>query len=213
MAEKDVERLRKSNRLTAYLGLLIAVEFSILWTAAVIVNGDWQLGRDTLSELGGNVPSRWVFNIAVLIAGFAGIRFSFGLAKLLSGQRLGRTGSYVFAVASLGLISVGVFPIDTGTPHTVASIFFFTVAAIAAIILLYPLSKQFGVGSAPFITTAAVVVVSFLALATTPVPFAEAVTVAGLLVWVAVLSLQILSDLRKANTGTAISERRGSEEN
>ncbi|MEM4262523.1 MAG: DUF998 domain-containing protein, partial [Thermoplasmata archaeon] len=192
--------------LTAYLGLLIAVEFSILWTAAVIVNGDWQLGRDTLSELGGNVPSRWVFNIAVLIAGFAGIRFSFGLARLLADRKLGRTGSYVFAVASLGLISVGVFPIDTGTPHTVASIFFFTVAALAAIILLYPLSKQFGIKSAPFITTAAVIVVSFLALATTPIPFAEAVTVAGLLVWAAVLSVQILYDLRKTNTAASISE-------
>lgn len=213
MAEKDIERLRLSNRLTAYLGLLIAIEFSGLWTAAVIVNGDWQLGRDTLSELGGNVPSRWVFNIAVLIAGFAGIRFSFGLAKLLAGQRLGRVGSYVFAVASLGLISVGVFPIDTGEPHTVASIFFFSVAAIAAMILLYPISREFGTKSAPFLTTAAVIAVSFISLATTPIPFAEAVTVAGLLVWVFVLSLQILSGLRKANTGTAISERRGSEEN
>jgi len=205
MAEMDIEKLRRSNRLTAYLGILIAIEFSVLWITAVIVNGNWQLGVNTLSELGGDVPSRWVFNIAVLIAGFAGIRFSFGLAKLLAAQRLGRTGSYVFAVASLGLISVGVFPIDTGTPHTVASIFFFTVAAIAAIILLYPFYKQFGVRSAPFITTAAVILVSFVSLVTTPLPFAEAVTVAGLLVWVAVLSLQILSDLRKANTGTAIS--------
>lgn len=206
MAGKDSESVRRSDRLTPYLGLLIAMEFSILWTLAVIVNGNWQLGRDTLSELGGNVPSRWVFNIAVLVAGFSGIRFSFGLARLLANQKLGRIGSYVFAVASLGLISVGVFPIDTGTPHTVASIFFFSMAAIAAIILLHPLAKRYGTVSGPLITTAVVIVVSFLALATTPIPFAEAVTVAGLLVWVAVLSIQILFDLRKANTESSISD-------
>lgn len=206
MVGKDSESAWRSDRLTAYLGLLIAVEFSILWTLAVIVNGNWQLGRDTLSELGGNVPSRWVFNIAVLVAGFAGIRFSFGLARLLANQRLGRIGSYVFAVASLGLISVGVFPIDTGTPHTVASIFFFSVAAIAAIILMHPLAKRYGIASGPLITTAVVIIISFLALATTPIPFAEAVTVAGLLVWVAVLSIQILFDLRKASTESSISD-------
>jgi hypothetical protein len=40
MAEMDIEKLRRSNRLTAYLGILIAIEFSVLWITAVIVNGN-----------------------------------------------------------------------------------------------------------------------------------------------------------------------------
>jgi len=199
MDERARDGIMKSISLTAYLGLMISVSFSALWTIAVVVNGNWQLGRDTLSELGGDVPSRWYFNIAVLIAGLGSIRYSFGLANYLSEQKFGRIGSYVLAVASLGLVSVGIFPIDTGEPHTVASVFFFSVAAIAAFILTFPLAKKFGLRGVPFITTLAVIIVSFISLAVTPLPFAEAVAVGGLIVWIAVMSIQMLISEKKSS--------------
>ncbi|MDD1769690.1 MAG: DUF998 domain-containing protein, partial [Methanomassiliicoccales archaeon] len=112
-------------------GLVLPIFFAVMWTLAAVVNGHWVLGRDTLSELGGQVPSRWIFNVAVIVSGVLGIDFSFRLFVKFADSRLGRAGSVVLAIASIGLVSVGVFPIDTGQPHTIASVFFFTVVALS----------------------------------------------------------------------------------
>lgn len=185
----------------AMTGILVSILFAILWIVAIIVNGDWHLGEDTLSELGGNVPSRWIFNIAVILTAVGCIRFSFSFASFLSPSISGRIGGYLLAIASIGLMAIGFFPIDTGEPHTIATAFFFGFAAIASFVLLYPIGKRIGVRSIQFLVTIIVIVVSFICLAITPIPFAEAIAVSGLLAWLFVLSIWMLLSVRKKVDG------------
>jgi len=176
------------------IGVALPVFFGIMWTAAVVVNGHWVLGRDTLSELGGNVPSRWVFNIAVIVAGLMGVDFSIGLAMMLARWRTGIAGGALLAVASIGLISVGLFPIDTGTSHTLATIFFFGFAALAAFVLLYPVGRWANARGIPFIVLVLAIILSIASVALTPLPFAEAVAVASLMAVILTISLKIIRE-------------------
>ncbi|MDH4123181.1 MAG: DUF998 domain-containing protein [Thermoplasmata archaeon] len=184
-------------KIGAVSGIFASISFSILWVFAVIVNGNWTLGEDTLSELGGNVPSRWIFNIAVILAGIGSIRFSFGLARFMAPSLYGRIGGYIMAVAGVGLISVGFFPIDTGDPHTIATIFFFGSAGISALVLVFPFIKKSGVLSVPTIVLLAAIIISLISIGLTPIPFAEAVAVSALLVWLLITSFWMLSDMRR----------------
>jgi len=86
------------------------------------------------------------------------------------------------AFATVCLIAVGLFPISTGTPHGVASVLFFTSATGAALLLLRPIFEWVGMKELPFIATVVTLIVSLVCLILTPLPFAEAVAVSGLLV-------------------------------
>lgn len=161
-------------------GIALAVFFATMWIAAAAVNGHWILGEHTLSELGGLVPSRWIFNSAAIVSGLVGIIFSAGLAARLAPSRIGIAGGSLMGVASVGLISVGIFPIDTDSSHTLATIFLFGSAALASFVLIVPTYRSVGAKGAPFIVLITAIVLSFISLVLAPLPLAEAVTVASL---------------------------------
>ncbi len=188
---------RRKDRLIiigAIVGVALPIFFGIMWAAAVIVNDHWVLGEHTLSELGGDVPSRWIFNIAVIVGGLMGIDFSIGLIARLAPSKTGRAGGALLAVSSIGLVTVGLFPIDTGESHSLATIFFFGFAGLAAFVLLYPVYKWVGAKGAPFIVLVAAIALSLASVVLTPLPFAEAVTVASLMAMVLTMSLQIIGE-------------------
>jgi hypothetical membrane protein len=178
----------------AAVGVVLPMFFGAMWTAAVIVNGHWALGEDTLSELGGDVPSRWIFNIAVIVGGLMGIGFSFGLIMRLAPSKSGRAGGALLAISSIGLITVGLFPIDTGESHTLATIFFFGFAGLAALVLVYPVYKWVGTKGVPFIVLVVAIAMSLASVVLTPLPFAEAVAVASLMAVVLTMSLRMIGE-------------------
>ena len=181
-------------RIAPFAAIALSLFFASMWICAVVVNGDWTLGEDTLSELGGAGPSEWIFNLAVIVSGLIGIFFAIGFDARLRSLKTGRIGCTALAIASVFLISVGVFPIDTGLPHGVVSVLFFTTAALAAMLLLRPIFKWVGPRGVPFIATVAALATSFASLALTPLPFAEAVAVASLLAWSLVIGAWMLSE-------------------
>ena len=176
------------------VGVALPVFFGIMWAAAVVVHGHWVLGEHTLSELGGDVPSRWIFNTAAIVAGLMGIDFSIGLMMRLAPSKMGIAGGALLAIASIGLITVGLFPINTGGSHTLATIFFFGFATLAAFVLLYPVYRWVGTKGVPFIVLVAAIMLSTASIVLTPLPFAEAVAVASLMAMVLTMSLQIISE-------------------
>ena len=180
--------------LAPYAAIALSLFFAAMWALAVIVKGDWTLGEDTLSELGGSDPSEWIFNSAAIISGVLGILFAAGLNARLRELRTGKTGCVAFALASVCLISVGLLPIDTGTAHGVASVMFFATAALAVMLLLVPIFRMAGAKGAPFITSIAALAVSFAAFVLTPLPFAEATAVSALLAWSLVLGTWMIAD-------------------
>ncbi|HUW43283.1 MAG TPA: DUF998 domain-containing protein [Thermoplasmata archaeon] len=175
-------------------GVALPMFFGVMWAAAVVVNGHWVLGEDTLSELGGDVPSRWIFNTAVMVAGLMGVDFSVGLMMRLAPSKTGMAGGALLAITSIGLITVGLFPIDTGGSHTLATMFFFGFASLAAFVLLYPVHRWVGAKGVPFIVLVAAIALSFASVALTPLPFAEAVAVASLMAMILTMSLQMISE-------------------
>lgn len=188
---------RRKDRLMVIggiVGVALPLFFSTMWAAAVVVNGHWVLGEDTLSELGGNVPSRWIFNTAVIVAGLMGVDFSVGLMMRLAPSKTGRAGGALLAIASAGLITVGLFPIDTGGSHSLATIFFFGFAGLAAFVLLYPVYRWVGAKGMPFIVLVAAIALSFASVVLTPLPFAEAFAVASLMAMILSMSLQMISE-------------------
>jgi len=177
-----------------YAAIALSLFFATMWILAVIVKGDWTLGEDTLSELGGSGPSEWIFNSGAIISGVLGILFAVGLNARLRELQTGKIGCAAFAFASMCLILVGLFPIDTGTAHGVASVTFFATAALAVMLLLVPIFRMTGAKGAPFITSIAALAASFAAFALTPLPFAEAVAVSALLAWSLVLGIWMIID-------------------
>lgn len=178
--------------IAAICGLIGAIIFSLMWSAAVYVDGHWIFGEETLSELGGDRPGRWLFNSGVIIEGVLALVFSTGMYKLMKGYRAGRIGAAIMFLGGVALIGVGIFPIDTGTPHTVFSYVFFGLMLLALSILILPLFRHTLFGKAMGIITLLAVAISLAFLFSSPIPLTEAVAVICLLIWSSAISIQII---------------------
>jgi len=175
----------------AMMGLVGALIFSYLWVAAVLVDGNWIMGVETLSELGGDRRGSFLFNTGVITMGFAGLAFSSGLYLCL-GSPLKGSGSIVLMVGSVALIGVGIFPITAGDPHTFFSYLFFGLMLFSLAMLVWPLSREPRIGSLGGAVTLGSIVVSLGFLFNSSVPMTEAVAVICLLIWSVTISSLIL---------------------
>ena len=126
-----------------------------------------------------------------MTSGVLGVILSYGLCGKPSQSRAGRLGGALLAVASAGLILVGVFSIERGDAHSAATVFFFTAVAVAAFVILYALITVEGYRW-PTVLTGAVIAVSLASLALFPIPLAEAVTVICLLCWISGMGYWLL---------------------
>ncbi len=179
-------------RIGAIAGLAGALLFSTMWIAAVLADGHWVLGEETLSELGGDRPGRLFFNAGVILEGVLGLLFAIGLWRALPRTLVASSGFIVLLLAGISLVGVGVFPITTGAYHTVASYAFFGLSLVAILLLLVPIWKSETFGPIPGAVTGAAVVISLLFLSFTSVPLAEAVAVICLLIWSLILAIKML---------------------
>ncbi|MDH7509328.1 MAG: DUF998 domain-containing protein [Methanomassiliicoccales archaeon] len=184
---------QKIIRIGASCGLTGAIIFAIMWIIAAMVDTNWVLGEQTLSELGGDRPGRIFFNNGVIIEALLSIVFVFGLSKALRNDSLGKAGSAVFFLAAISLLGVGIFPITTGIYHTVASYSFFGLSLIALIILIRPLRSSKVFGAIFSIMTVVAIIISLGFLFFTNIPTAEAVAVICLLFWSSVISARMLT--------------------
>lgn len=182
-----------SPRLGAICGIIGSITFAALWIGAAYLDGHWVLGQMTLSELGDRSrPGALLFNAGAIFAGIMSLAFSAGLYRVLSASVLGRLGTIVLGLASLFLIGVGVFPIDTGTPHTIVSIAFFTLGAIAMALLVVPAWRSHVLHRGGGLVTLVLLLVSLTGLATLSLPAAEALSVGCLLLWSVLISIRVL---------------------
>jgi hypothetical membrane protein len=182
-----------SPRVGAISGIIGSIAFAVLWVAAAYQDGSWILGKMTLSELGDRSrPGALLFNSGAIFAGLMSLVFSVGLYRVLSTSILGRLGTVTLAIASIFLIGVGVFPIDTGTPHTVVSLAFFILGAIAMALLILPAWRSHVLHPSGGLLTAVLLAVSMIGVATLAVPAAEALSVGCLLVWTVLIGFRML---------------------
>jgi hypothetical membrane protein len=197
--------MEKQNlvRYLAVVGLLGAILFALLWISAVIVDGNWILGEETLSELGGDRPGKLYFNTGVIAMGVMGLFFALGLFLMFKKDLLGRIGTVVLIIGAFALIGVGVFPITTGVYHTFFSYTFFGLMLITLFLLAIPIWRESRLGPVGGLVTAGGLAVSLMFLFTTSIPLTEAVAVICLLIWTVTISSLILTlPLRKKNLYT-----------
>jgi len=182
-----------SPRAGAVAGIIGSIAFASLWMAAAYLDCNWVLGKMTLSELGGSGrPGALLFDLGAMIAGAASLIFSAGLYRVLSTSALGRVGSATLALASVLLIGVGVFPIDTGAPHTFTSLSFFFLSAVAMAVLIVPVWRSHVLHGSGGLLTAVMLLVSLTGVATLEVPAAEALAVGCLLLWTVLIGIRVL---------------------
>ncbi|MFP4170782.1 MAG: DUF998 domain-containing protein [Methanomassiliicoccales archaeon] len=183
--------------LAAVFGVTGVLTFSYLWSLAVVADGNWILGEETLSELGGDRAGRAAFNLGAMATGVLAFLFSTGFMAAQPSKWSYRAGPAIVLVGSVALFAVGLFPITTGSYHTVASYSFFGVMLLGLLALVGPLWKNPYFGKVGSLTTIVGVIIPLSFLVTTPLPLAEAVAVICLMAWMAVMSIQMALMHRK----------------
>jgi hypothetical membrane protein len=90
----DIKSMRTISRgwvrFGAICGLIGALFFSVMWIVAVFVDGNWIMGKETLSELGGNRPGAFFFNSGVIVEGILGLFYGLGLLHAVRKGKIGR---------------------------------------------------------------------------------------------------------------------------
>jgi hypothetical membrane protein len=121
------------------LGLIGVILMGMFWTLAVIVDGNWVFGEETLSRLADEGrPGGSFFNFAVIQMGMCMIVLTAAIKKYLNIDIFTKAGYIMMTTGSLCLIGVGIFPITTGAMHYICAISCFVLVGLA--ILLYCVS-------------------------------------------------------------------------
>lgn len=76
-----------------------------------------------------------LFNSGLIIGGILAIIFASGLFIFLHNRVLGRIGAFIFTLAALALVAIGIFTENSGRIHYYVSVAFFTFAPISMLII------------------------------------------------------------------------------
>jgi len=180
-------------------GIAGAITFLALWGMAIIVDGHWIFGIETLSELGGDRPGRLFFNSAAIIMGVATLLFAAALYRRMRRTLLEKVSTLTFAVSSILLVGVGLFPIDTGAAHTFFSWSFFIVVIVSLTLMFFPCQRNMGLRSIGTIALTGVLITAYVtmtlvALDIIELALSEALIVIALNIWEITNGFLILFD-------------------
>ena len=91
---------------------------------------------NALSDLG-VVPgvTAALFNYGLIISGMLFFIFSTGMFLFLGEKFVSRTGAFVFALACLALVAIGVFPENVKPTHYLVSVAFFVLLPISMLVI------------------------------------------------------------------------------
>lgn len=184
--------MRGPTRLGGIFGLVLIACFLAGYITAWALSPLYDFGGDYLSDLGIG-EGAFAFNIGVMTAGLITIPFAWGLWNTLREHILGKLGSLVCALAGISLFLVGVFPEDQVPTHYIVSVSFFASLGVAVIILALPMvrSPVFRRVAAPLtVVMIALTIVLVILLGTGPLM--ETIAVLEALMWVFVVSVQMI---------------------
>ena len=124
----------------AVMAIIVPIVFALLWIASATLDGEWQFGVDSLSRMGisENALAAALFNYGCMFVGICGIIIGIGMAVHIRGP--GMIVGALYAIGTLFLMLVGVFPMDQPDIHyAVASTFgvFVSLALCAAAAMDY----------------------------------------------------------------------------
>ncbi len=187
-------------------GLVLIACFLTGYITAWALSPWYDFGGNYLSDLGVG-EGAFAFNIGVMSAGLITIPFAWGLWNALREHILGKLGSLVCALAGIFLFLVGVFPEDQVPTHYIVSVSFFASLGVAVIVLALPMirSHVFRRVAAP-LTVVMIVLTIVLVIPLGTGPLMETIAVLEALVWVFVVSVQMILFARSEQEGIPAQE-------
>ena len=178
-------------RLGPSLAILGALSFSILWPLAAVATGDWVLGRDTLSELGGKENhAAPIFSGGCALAGACLVVFGLALRERVPASR---RSAPILIFAAIGLAMVGVWNITMSPWHMIATVWFFGPVAVGLAVMAFDFLRAKVMRASAWAAVAGITV-SFVSAVVATVPFTEAVAVAAVIAWGFVAGTEMLAE-------------------
>ncbi len=123
-------------RITGACGIVAPILAFALICLAVASYPQFSWVDNALSDLG-VVPgfTAAIFNHGLIISGMLFFIFSIGIFMFLGERFVSRTGTFVFALACLALVAIGVFPENVKPTHYLVSVAFFVLLPISLLII------------------------------------------------------------------------------
>jgi len=201
MNSKDVAWLKISG-VSGVLAPIVAFTFISL---AIVYSPQFSWTGNALSDLGVvEGVTAVLFNSGLIIGGILAIIFASGLFVFLRNRVLGRIGAFIFTLAALALVAIGIFTENFGRIHYYVSVAFFMFAPISMLIICatFFVMEKVKMGLFTFLTAIIVALVWVLQFAMRYVPnVAIPETISALLAstWSIVLGFQMLKQGSRSN--------------
>lgn len=196
MGSKNVNWLKISG-VCGTIAPIVAFTFILL---AILNFPQFSWTGNALSDLGVvEEVTAVLFNSGLIIGGILAIIFASGLFIFLRNRLLGRIGAFIFTLAALALVAIGIFTENFGRIHYYVSVAFFTFAPISMLIICatFFVMGKVKMGVFTFLTAIIVAFVWVLQFAMRYVPnVAIPETISALLAstWTIVLGFKMLKE-------------------
>jgi hypothetical membrane protein len=201
MGSKNVNWLKISG-VCGIIAPIVAFAFVLL---AIALYPQFSWTDNALSDLGAvEGVTAVLFNSGLIIGGILAIIFASGLFIFLRNRVLGRIGAFIFTLAALALVAIGIFTENFGRIHYYVSVAFFTFAPISMLIICatFFVMGKVKMGVFTFLTAIIAALVWVLQFAMRYVPnVAIPETISALLAstWTIVLGFKMLKQGSRSN--------------
>lgn len=168
MNSKNVAWIKISG-ISGILAPLVAFTFISL---AIVYSPQFSWTENALSDLGVQEGvTAILFNYGLIVVGILALVFASGLF-VSQKTMLGRIGAFIFVLAALALMAIGVFPENVKPTHYYVSVGFFVLFPISTIVLsaTFLLTAKVKLGLFTFLTSIIAVLVWILQFAMRYVP-------------------------------------------
>ncbi|MFQ6127438.1 MAG: DUF998 domain-containing protein [Thermoplasmata archaeon] len=186
-------------------GLILVICFLVGYSIAWSLSPWYSFGGNYLSDLGIR-DGALAFNLGLMSTALIGMPFAWGIWQTLREHILGRLGSIVLVLAGVFLFLIGLFPEDVKPIHHIVSVSFFLFFGIALVILARPMihSTVFRRIAAPL--TIIIIFSFFLVIPLGTGPLMETIAVLEAIIWVLVVSIQMILFARSKEKENSLQE-------
>ena len=183
------------TKLGIYLGFVGLTTFLVMYSIAMISDGEYTFFENYLSDLGVG-PGAWAFNSGVIVTGSLLALFSLlGFGRVIGEGSLAKAAKILLALSGLLLMGIGVFNEDVEPYHYIFSISYFLTFLVALVFVSLSLYKTRALGRFGVIVSSAACVFGALLLPMGGSPESETMAVLAMMVWG--LSISTVSMLKE----------------
>ena len=196
-AEGDENRINEDDiandmafpelKVFGYTALFAPLLFTVMWIMSAAIDGSWQFGVNSLSDMGisQNAISAFLFNSGCIITGIFGMFVGFGM--FLYGKRTLTVGGIVYIIGMFFLSLVGVFTLHQSMHYVVSTAFGLITALAVAISSLSDWKVSWYLYADIILAAVAIV-----AVATQPFEMWESITTITSLIWISIFGIKVM---------------------